>query len=832
MHVFRSGLTAVAVAMALAAATAAAAQESINHASVSGRVTDGQGGVRARRDGDGAAARDRRHRDGRDRRGGRFRFPYLRVGAYELMVQMAGFAEAHRRIALSVGSAFEIPFVLTVEGIEAQRHGARRGAAARVGAQPDRDHGRRRRGRATCRSTAATSSTSRCWRPRVAPPNINSTQLFAETSAVPGVGLSVGSQRNFSNSFIVDGLSANDDAAGLSGMPYGVDAVEQFQVVTSGGQAELGRALGGYVNVVTRSGTNHLRGTALRVLPRRRLNAANALSGHDAADVAAAVRRQPRRADRRDRTFFFANAEQRRLDQTGLTTISAGHRRRHQRRGWPRSATRARRSPPATIENPVDTLNLLGKVDHAVSGRDQLGVRYSLYDVASANARGAGGLQRAVGIVVARQPRPGGRAVSNTLTLGARTVNETRAQFTHSDLQAPPTDPVGPGREHRRRRHVRHVRRRARRAGVNEHVPGRSTTSPSSAARTRCAPASTCVHNDDRIVFPRARPRLLHVLVAGQLPGRHLQQRRLHARPSATPTSARAAPTSGSTCRTSGAPRRRLTLNLGLRYDLQWLETHRHRRQQPVAARRLRLDAGRGPRRSWSAAAPACTSTACRCGRWPTRCCRPATPPTWRSLRQPNISLSPGQAGAPVFPAILPAPVPSVTLFNLTTMQRDLQNAYSRQASLEVERQLGSVGTVSVGYAYVARRRAADGDQPERAVVRGRRAPTTAAGRFPPTPTTAGTRRRARRPITRCWSRWPQRPARWGYYRASYTLSKARTTSASSSSAARSIPSISRRTGAAPTTTAGTCFVFSGGVNTPMTPAAHALAARSPTASS
>ena len=52
--------------------------------------------------------------------------------------------------------------------------------------------------------------------PAVAPPNINSTQLFAETSAVQGVGLSVASQRNLSNSFIVDGLSANDDAAGLS----------------------------------------------------------------------------------------------------------------------------------------------------------------------------------------------------------------------------------------------------------------------------------------------------------------------------------------------------------------------------------------------------------------------------------------------------------------------------------------------------------------------------------------------------------------------------------------------------------------------------------------
>lgn len=92
--------------------------------------------------------------------------------------------------------------------------------------------------------------------PGVSPTNTASTQLFAETSAVPGQGISVGSQRNLSNSFIVDGLSANDDAAGLSGIPYTVDAVDQFQVITSGGQAELGRALGGYVNVVTKSGTN------------------------------------------------------------------------------------------------------------------------------------------------------------------------------------------------------------------------------------------------------------------------------------------------------------------------------------------------------------------------------------------------------------------------------------------------------------------------------------------------------------------------------------------------------------------------------------------------
>jgi hypothetical protein len=45
--------------------------------------------------------------------------------------------------------------------------------------------------------------------------------------------------------------------------------------------------------------------------------------------------------------------------------------------------------------------------------------------------------------------------------------------------------------------------------------------------------------------------------------------------------------------------------------------------------------------------------------------------------------------------------VPSVTLFNLTTMDRNMKNAYSRQVSAEVEQQLGERSTVSIGYQYV-----------------------------------------------------------------------------------------------------------------------------------
>ena len=70
-------------------------------------------------------------------------------------------------------------------------------------------------------------------------------------------------------------------------------------------------------------------------------------------------------------------------------------------------------------------------------------------------------------------------------------------------------------------------------------------------------------------------------------------------------------------------------------------------------------------------------------------------------LRQPQVSgILPTQAGAPVFPNILPDRLPSTTLVSITTMDRNLQNAYSKQANIEVERALGGSRDLTVGYQY------------------------------------------------------------------------------------------------------------------------------------
>ena len=694
MHVLRHLWLASAL---LVAPSLAVAQQTVNDASVSGKVTDPSGGVIV-----GATVTARHLQTSVTTTtatdpSGHFRFPSLRIGRYELAVTQSGFTAVTRPLTLTAGSAFALPIALSVEGVATDLtvtadatvlESARSQVAVTIPEAELRQLPLNGRNLLDIALLA----------PSVAPPNINSTQLFAETSAVPGVGLSVGSQRNFSNSVVVDGLSANDDAAGLSGMTYGVDAVEEMQVVTSGAQAELGRALGGHLNVVTRSGTNTVQGTAYGYVRDRRFNAANALSGTTLPMSQLQYGASVGGPLVRNRAFYFANAERRDLEQSALTTISPVTAEivnaRLRATGYPGSPVTT-----GLYEAPVETVTALGKIDHAVSGRHQVGARYSLYDVSAANARGAGGLA-SPSASSGLDNRDQAIALSSLLTLGGRTVNETRMQFTDSHLRALPSDQVGPavsiagiatfgtlssspqGRANRLFEIVDNVSHQrgahALRAGVD------------------------VVHNADRIVFPRARQgsyvfASLPAFLAGTYNNGGFTQ-------TFGVTDVEQASTNlGLYAQDAWNASSSVTLNLGIRYDLQWLETVQTDADNvspragiawtPLASRSLVVRGHGGlffdrvPLRSLANALLSAGNTT-----------------DLSNLRQNTVSLSPGQAGAPAFPGVLAAPVPSVTLTSLTTMQRDLGQAYSRQAAVEVEQQVGRLSTVSVGYSYVGGR--------------------------------------------------------------------------------------------------------------------------------
>src|SRR5580704_16509012 len=91
------------------------------------------------------------------------------------------------------------------------------------------------------------------------------------TSATNG-DLSFGGLRGFQNSFLVDGGDFNNaffaQARGLYRTPYQFsnEVVQEFRVSSNSSGAELGRAGGAVVNVVTKSGSNHWHGTGLYYL--------------------------------------------------------------------------------------------------------------------------------------------------------------------------------------------------------------------------------------------------------------------------------------------------------------------------------------------------------------------------------------------------------------------------------------------------------------------------------------------------------------------------------------------------------------------------------------
>ncbi len=81
-----------------------------------------------------------------------------------------------------------------------------------------------------------------------------------------GNQLSDGGHRPNENTYRVNGMVINDytNAApgGSTGVNLGVDAIDQFSVLTASYTAEYGRTSGAVINAITKSGTNQLHGTA------------------------------------------------------------------------------------------------------------------------------------------------------------------------------------------------------------------------------------------------------------------------------------------------------------------------------------------------------------------------------------------------------------------------------------------------------------------------------------------------------------------------------------------------------------------------------------------
>ena len=311
----------------LAACNIVPAQQTMTSATLSGRVEDSSGAVIKT-----ASVVAKKIDTGQEQTttsddDGRFRFPYLPVGTYEISVEASGFARLTRQLTLSVGQALDLPLKLAVGNIQENVNvTADLPVIETVRTQvaetllPREIDSLPLNGRNYLDLAALTPAVTRT--------NPVANQRFPETSAVPGTGLSITGQRFINNGFVVDGMSANDDAADLPGTFFSQEVVREFEVITSGGIAEFGRASGGFVNIVTQSGTNNFHGRLYGFLRNQRLDARNPLAPSQRSADPSPVWSQCRRAHRPEPHFFLFEFRADEAAQRRRSHNLAGERRR------------------------------------------------------------------------------------------------------------------------------------------------------------------------------------------------------------------------------------------------------------------------------------------------------------------------------------------------------------------------------------------------------------------------------------------------------------------------------------------------------------------------
>ena len=167
--------------------------------------------------------------------------------------------------------------------------------------------------------------------------NLQPGVVAAETHAAVNVNRGYGAQLSMSgarpqqNNYRLDGISINDYSNGgpgsVLGQNLGVEAIQEFSVLTSNYSAEYGKTSGGVVNAISRSGTNQFHGSVYEFLRNSALDTPGYFEGGTTppfkrnqfgASAGGAIRK--------DRTFVFGDYEGIRLSKgtaSPITTISA-----------------------------------------------------------------------------------------------------------------------------------------------------------------------------------------------------------------------------------------------------------------------------------------------------------------------------------------------------------------------------------------------------------------------------------------------------------------------------------------------------------------------------
>jgi hypothetical protein len=302
---------------------------------------------------------------------GRFRAVLLPLGPYQVTVSLEGFGTlVQKGIDLTVGQTVTLTLTLKQAVVKEE---------IVVTAAPP------------LIETARTAGASRISEKAVEGLPNNGRNFLEFTKLTPGVTivqgpdgdeLSINGQKGIANNISVDGADFNNPFFGEQrggqrpAFTFNLDAVKEVVVVADGANAEFGRSNSGFVNVVTKSGTNELQGTGHFYLKD------DALSSRAKAESGGTSAKYPFRQQQtgftlggpvqRDRVFFFGALDL----QRGRSTRQTNPARIEQR------VVDALAKLGAVGENgPIDRTNdarvLLTKIDWNLSQKHLATLRYN-----------------------------------------------------------------------------------------------------------------------------------------------------------------------------------------------------------------------------------------------------------------------------------------------------------------------------------------------------------------------------------------------------------------------------------------------------------------------
>ena len=228
---------------------------------ISGTITDATGGVVVGAKVIAKSINTGATRETTTNSSGLYTIPSLRPDAYDVVIEATGFANVTERVQVTVGSQIEVSLQLEVGKATTIVEVTSSEGTASVNTQNQTLRKQSLRKRSIC-----------CRLPH--PESLCIGRHLWQRGRGPaehrGAGYAINGMRSASTGILLDGSENVDTFTSTVGQTVPLDSVQEFSVLTNNFGAEYGRASGGVVNLVTKSGQQQFSWVGVRIQPRIR----------------------------------------------------------------------------------------------------------------------------------------------------------------------------------------------------------------------------------------------------------------------------------------------------------------------------------------------------------------------------------------------------------------------------------------------------------------------------------------------------------------------------------------------------------------------------------